>query len=1063
MTRKSSKRNPAEQYLRNSARGGAHYVEIRRRAALHLLQLSDVPVASFHPYLANKLFKVRPEEWAALPLAEEDWGVLSRILSSKNPDIEAFYVGLVTNYVVANAERVSKLYSDSLRISSLVLQDNGPAISEILAGWDIADRQSLLAFRTLCAQAASSDETISAVVRSNMRTWWLRERFLYPLVYYYSSNTTDRYIDNFLTFVVDADKQPELELDIIKLLLKDEVATASLVVRMYLALMCHPYDACEMLVNYAESAYAKLGVIPPAVSAALCTIAEHVADRRIAYVATLHRGQPKVYIAAPSSKSLSDLLGLSEQDAAVLSDIANVAAPSPEKSGSTVPVFAALVRVRATKYPTLEDFNFLAVNANKWSFTAAGRFMAALITAYYLLPREDVTAERRHILRLEFFLGGPSPLSLSAPEGWTFSRHVQVPDYQSETNGGLRALTQGDVDAETLHALQQESVQTNRAWINAVHWDLREAEEEMRIRRWLAIVRQHIRITSNYLSGINWRWIDDVIRIFLLKPFAANPDGLYALLLRLVEERDDEGVEIRTAFEPLAAGLDLEGVVELLIREFGEEAVAFVRYFLTPDNILLLGLAPNLTAAISGRIYGIEECLRRFRFGLLMSEEQYRNEIRSLTTSLLLVNVRSGQFDVPWGIFKSQVSERHSDTYEAYASFRSVDPDKASSGRGKVVTPHQFGNGRLEKYSFEARSWPHIFLILEIVESFLEHPSFGIEAILSIRFRHDTLRREFVAKADGLRDAFILGASGDVKNEIVDFVGPPIYQLVQRWTDEAMQTKVSADDKAALFDLIPSQSDMESLLELTSSTSSFEDFIEVVVAWMRERLDRQVAAARDEFTSTLLQQIIAETAVQKSVLLLQQGLRTTDINNVVSAFESSMSLLVQGIADWFRVQGVSDGQPLKFSEVEAAALGVFETHTFSNGLKVFPLRSSFAARCIPADRVKLCFDLLVEALQNGFKHKQGDTGTVRISGTRMHGMEGVMFSSPAENTLDTFVKDVPGEPFVSLSDALFREGNSGLSKMASLAASIAGCGLSIRVTRRRKSFHVQVPLWKQQL
>lgn len=1063
MPRNSSKKNSAQLYLRNSARGGAHYIEIRRRAAALLLQLGDAPVASFHPYLAEKLFKIRPDEWASLPVAGEDWDVLNRILSSKNRKIAEFYVGLVTDYIVANADRVSNLYADGIRISSFVLKDDGPAISEILAGWDIADRQSLLAYRTLCAQSASSDETISAVVRSNMRTWWLRERFLYPLVYYFSSNTTDRYIDNFLTFVVDADKQPELELEIIKLLLKDEVSTAPLVVRMYFALMCHPYDACEILVNYAESEFASTGCISPTIASALSTIAQKVPDQRIAHVAKLRRGLPKTYITVPSSKSLSDLLGVSAEDGAVLAEICNVAAPTLDSSSVAYPVVAALARVRATKYPTLEDFNFLTVNANKWSFTAAGRFLAAVTTAYYLLPRESILTERRHILRLELFLGGPSPLSLSAPEGWSFSRHVQVPDYRDGSTAVLRSLSQDDIDAETLTALGHAGVQTSRAWINAVHWELKEAEAEMRVRRWLAIVRQHIRITPNYLSGINWRWIDEVIRIFLLRPFAAKPDGLYALLLRLVEDRDDEGVEIRTAFEPLAAGLDLEGVIELLINEFGGEAVAFVRYFLTPDNILLLGLAPNLTAAVSGRIYGIEECLRRFRFGALMSEDQYRNEIRSLTTSLLLVNVRSGQFDVPWGIFKSQVSERHSDTYDAYASFRTVDPNTASAGRGKVVTPHQFGNGRLEKYSFEARSWPHIFLILEIIESFLEHPSFGIEAILSIRFRHDTLRREFVAKGDGLRDAFILGASTDAKNEIVDFVGPPVYQLVQRWADDAMQTKVSADHQAALFDLIPSQTDMESLLELTSGTSSFEDFIEVVVKWVRERLDRQVAAARDEFTGSLLQRLLAEIAVQKSVLLLQQGLRTTDINNVVSAFESSTSLLVQGIADWFRVQGVSDGQPLKFSEVQAAGLGVFESHIFSKVLKVFPLRSTLAERAIPADHVKLCFDLVVEALQNGFKHKHGDTGTVRISGTRIDGMEGVMFSSTAENDVEPFVRAVPGEPFVSLSDSLFREGNSGLSKMASLAASIAGCGLSIKVTRRRRSFHLQVPLWKQSL
>lgn len=653
------------------------------------------------------------------------------------------------------------------------------------------------------------------------------------------------------------------------------------------------------------------------------------------------------------------------------------------------------------------------------------------------------------MLRLNAYLGCHTALAVSAPEGWSLLR--------DPATSGLFAEAASVIEAATSEALAHDS--TGREWINSVQWRLRIPEEAIRVREWLAIVRQRIRVTPNYLSGINWSWVDEIIRLYLLVPFVGEPDGVYTLLLRAIEDRDSESVELRAAFEPLVVGKDFPAVISFLIEEFGPEAIAFVRFFLTAENILLLKLAPNLTAAMSNRISGIEECLRRFRFGTLMSEDQYRNEARSLTAALLLVNVHMGQFEVPWGMFKSQVSEREGDTYDAFVAFRSLGSDSQSVGRNRVVTPHQYGNGRVVRYSFEARYWPQIFLAISIVEAFLEHPSFGLEAILSTRFRHDTLRREFVAAGAGVRDAFIVGAGPEVKERITEQLGAPVYRRVQGWANDLLRTKTGPSD-AVLFDLVPTQEDVEKLLEVTSMSVDFEQFIDGIVDWMKKRLEEQVADARLRFSEELLPELRQIVARERAILMEDSSFRNQDVTKVAAAFESSIARAGQSLADWFLTQGFSNPSPLRFGDIEVAASGVFESHSIAGELDIRLLQGGLSEKLVPPERVKVCFDLLLEAFQNAHKHRHVKKGSIRLSNWIDGEMSGVLFSSSIVYSPKVYEREVVGEPFESIPDALFREGNSGLQKMASMAATVAGCSVAMKVFRRCRSFHVAVPLWR---
>lgn len=360
-----------DQVLQNSARGGATYADVRKRVA------RSVPTSVGHSlrvsrFLTDRLFELRKNAWASVPLVDDDWSILERLISIDDGVTAPFYASLVSRYIAANADRVQRLYADAKAISLSVLRDDGPEISRLRSTWDSEDRQSLLAWKTSCAQAAASDEALANVVRNDMRTRWLRERFLYPLIYYFSSNTSDRYIDTFLTFVVDSDEQPALEREVIKLLLKDDASTAPNCVRLYCALLCHPFDACEMLISLAEVELSKNGVLPSYLRRSLAEVREYVRCERLDEITKLAAADSRVAFslrAKPGDVMMR--LGVTHVEARLLVDLCDVNLSSiQEPSGLSRPLHE-LVQVRNQLYPSLEEFTYLSTNANKWSFVEA--------------------------------------------------------------------------------------------------------------------------------------------------------------------------------------------------------------------------------------------------------------------------------------------------------------------------------------------------------------------------------------------------------------------------------------------------------------------------------------------------------------------------------------------------------------------------------------------------------------------------------------------------------------------------------------------------------------------
>jgi hypothetical protein len=515
---------------------------------------------------------------------------------------------------------------------------------------------------------------------------------------------------------------------------------------------------------------------------------------------------------------------------------------------------------------------------------------------------------------------------------------------------------------------------------------------------------------------------------------------------------------LRSAIEPFVAKRTFSDFISWLIAHYAEEAIAFVRFFLTPDNILMLRLAPNYTAALSLRVRGLETCVRHFNFGPLIDEDRFRLEAKALNTALLLTNIQLGQFEVPWETFKSDITEKEKDNFEAYVSLTGTANALPLLGKAVVAAPHRFPNGKVVNYQFENNLWPLVYLLLCIIDDFIDHPSIGLEAMLSTRFRHDTMMREYIRVISDAREANIPGVTSAAQRSVIDRIVPHIISALESWLGRRMHT-LRPNRPEALFDLTPSQDELWALAQQCEDEREFEVIAQSASSWLHERLDSQVAGARHSFESELVPALNSAVTQSKDTIIASNQFRFSDVTQCAALITTVVTRVTTELGGWFRSGNAMDRPPLTFRDMKLAADGVFETQIASGALRTDLHGTCEPARTVSADKVRLCFDLLSEIFANALKHGQVGRALVRIWPFENSGLAGFVFSTCAASPMQrSWV--VRGERYLSLNDSIFREGNSGLSKIAALAASLVGENIELKIMQRKRFFHVRVPLWR---
>lgn len=589
---------------------------------------------------------------------------------------------------------------------------------------------------------------------------------------------------------------------------------------------------------------------------------------------------------------------------------------------------------------------------------------------------------------------------------------------------------------------------------------MREPKRKFQVASWLKIVRRDIRIAPAYLTGIDWTWLDLVIKKARLRPFMGDPDGLYALLLFKVEERDRRSGALRTAIEPIVEGRSLPEVVDWLVAEYGVEAIAFARYLLEVDDLLWLGLAPNRTAALAGRIYALERCIRQFNYTELLPETLFRQEWEALNSSLLLLSVNAGQFEIPWSVFVKDVAAKQHDLYTTAHSLEPSDETAAALASSRVNLLYRFRNERIESYTYPHRLAPLVALILAVVEDFLAHPAFGLEMILSTRFRHDTMRREFAAVLESVAELPIPSVWGEARREIIEEVEKPILAELDDWLDDRMQTARPGKPEA-LFDVIPSPDDMLALAEHLDVSKGVDNVIGEIVAWLRERLERQLPLARKAFETEVPERLARRSRAECARLLEDGELSAPAVEKVLGVVRTALDGKARELINWFRGEPEEARPPLTLGEVKSAADGLFEAYRERRGYRTQVTSPLSVDVQVPAEKVRPVFDLLREVIAAALDHTTPYAARVRMQPWSEGRMHGFLFSNRASCEPNFERVEVRGDPYQSLDDVIFREGDSGLSKIAALAATVVGQSVTVIAVRRSRSFHLFVPFYGQ--
>lgn len=993
-------------------------------------------------FLGKELFDLKNDTWVNLALTDKDWTYIARLRAANGHRFDRSYLNLTLNYIAANADRVRAMYNAEAAVSRLLLSEGPDAADLHQQTLDKKDQQSLFSFRLACALHHSAKDELVAYFSGIHYSAWMRKRFLYPFVYFFINRPPDDFIDHHLSHLLPPGYENAQERAVIEFLLKDELAyDASFSFKCYVALTVHPYDACEILLNHCEATYAKNGMLGELERRAIEAVIDVVPTSRSELLPALFGKENCLREFRSDIQQDIESCFPKEEFGGAIDSLLGTAVTDGRQPHSLNQFVRAAAQLRLKHYPHVFDYEIVVSFARAYWFTGAGRVLGAYLTSLYLLPRRERPFELRELFRLAGFCGGITPLVATAPRGF---QHVvtKIPNLSPSALTDHVALLNSP-----------RGTRSDRVWLNQVHFELSSLEHAGHFRPWLQRVFESLPVMPGYLTGIDWSWFAEMVRLVRIEPFR-SPAGIYALLLQYVEGRRKETNTLRIAVEPAAkAAGGLDSFLKWCFRSFGDKAVPLVRYFLTADMLLWLQLESNYVAALSSRMRCIEMCAREFGFGPLLSEETIVQEQKAYTAALLAINVGANQFEISWDILKKDVALAQGDVYNAYLAFREDDDSSAILTLAKQETDYYFAIGQRARYLIVNRDWPLFSVIAGIIDTFMEHPAQGIESLLAIRIRHNTLRREYLAAVAQINRANIPNVSGADREYIVPKFEATVGRVVQEWVDKYMHQK-RPNKVHAVFDFVPGQEDLDGLLDSCRNHSEHGRTFDEVSRWIKMRLDAQLQTARSLLSKEL--RATLQTEIENRIVTLQiEEPYIHSIREIGRVLVAALNQQTDKLMEWFAMPSVT-GTNVAIDDLHLAVCERFQTE-IDGGTLALGRPTGRHAPLILKDNVRMVYDLWCEGVLNAVKHSGLMVSRVRISSYRNSRFSGLMISSKRA-CLDKAEQDVAGHPYTSVHDALFRDVESGLAKIASLSASVVGDAVVVRAVKRPRFFHLVVPL-----
>jgi hypothetical protein len=243
-----------------------------------------------------------------------------------------------------------------------------------------------------------------------------------------------------------------------------------------------------------------------------------------------------------------------------------------------------------------------------------------------------------------------------------------------------------------------------------------------------------------------------------------------------------------------------------------------------------------------------------------------------------------------------------------------------------------------------------------------------------------------------------------------------------------------------------------------SEDTSLEAIMDSVERWMKERLLHSLARAKDLLSNSLRPAILEalSTACTSPTLAIYSR---THVEAVAAAMRTVLERRCDELLAWFETPSSTQQSSLTFGEVKLAVDGRFRSEVERGKLRIdLATPDAMDVRKIDPDNVRLVFDIWCELAKNALKYSGLEQAVLKVRSYDIPGERGYMFSATRKPTTDQWTTGFPGTPTVTTTAAVFTSGNSGLPKVAHLAASVAGAPVEVVASSRPRWFHVRVPL-----
>lgn len=379
-----------------------------------------------------------------------------------------------------------------------------------------------------------------------------------------------------------------------------------------------------------------------------------------------------------------------------------------------------------------------------------------------------------------------------------------------------------------------------------------------------------------------------------------------------------------------------------------------------------------------------------------------------------------------------------------------------------------------------------------LYKRFLLDPTEGLDAYLSVRIRHGSLKgtilgpleeqgllfsSEFSSEAFDTRWSEQLGLTlqeRSILEPLIQNFSTDVRRIIERFIDERIQ--VQSDDKpdGAFPSLVVAQAAKIIVLALAERPLSFGAFLNVAYGIFWQIIDAQLSCLRDEVSGRIASEIRARA---EELITELRGLGSTFLPLITTLTTASTTTKSQcdTVADWFRLPSYADGESYELRDaISIAAVATRNVHR--------SFIAEIEATSLPVDALPLTtsalsvlMDCLFVVFENAWKHSGllGNLPTIALtaeydSTNRLLILRVVSAMSP-NRKIELLAGELSRLRIKYLGELplelVRKEGGSGFPKLARLARSVpaAICPMPFDFGVEGDSWFTQVtvPLYKR--